>query len=107
MYYNLIMVEAIPEGYHSITPYLVLDNASAAIDFYKRAFEANEIYRHHSPDGNKIVNAELRIGDSVVLLSEEFPHGACLSPKSIGGTSVTLHIYAEDVDKIFNQAVEA
>jgi PhnB protein len=107
MYYNLMMVKAIPEGYHSITPYLVVDNALAAIDFYKRAFKAKEIYRHPSPDGKKIVNAELRIGDSVVLLSDEFPHGVCLSPKSIGGTSVTLHIYSEDVDKIFNQAVEA
>lgn len=97
MCFNLLMVKAIPEGYHSITPYLVVDNASAAIDFYKRAFEAKEIYRHPSPDGKKIVNAELRIGDSVVLLSDEFPHGACLSPKSMGGTSVTLHIYAGHV----------
>ena len=101
------MVKAIPEGYHSITPYLVVNNASAAIDFYKCAFEARETYRHPSPDGKCIVNAELRIGDSIVLLSDEFPHGACLSPKSIGGTAVTLHIYTEDVDKIFNQAVKS
>ncbi|MGB8133174.1 MAG: VOC family protein, partial [Nitrososphaeraceae archaeon] len=68
---------------------------------------ARETYRHPSPDGKSIVNAELRIGDSIVLLSDEFSHGACLSPKSIGGTTVTLHIYTEDVDKIFNQAVKA
>ena len=100
-------VKAIPEGYHSITPYLVVDDATTAIDFYKRAFDAKETYRLHGPDGKSILNAELKIGDSTVLLSDEFPHGGCRSPNSIGGSAVTLHIYTEDVDKVFNQAVDA
>ena len=83
------MTKAIPEG------------------FYKRAFDAKETYRHPSPDGKSIVNAELKIGDSIVLLSDEFPHGGSRSPNSIGGSAVTLHIYTEDVDKVFNQAVNA
>ena len=101
------MVRAIPEGYHSITPYLAVNNAADAIDFYKRAFEARESYRLHDPDGKSIINAELKIGDSIVLLSDEFPHGSSRSPSSIGGTTITLHIYAEDVDKTFNQAISA
>jgi PhnB protein len=104
---HLEMAKAIPEGYHSITPYLVVNDAVAAIDYYKRAFDAKETYRHPGPDGKSIINAELRIGDSILLLSDEFPHGGCLSPKSIGGSAVTLHIYTEDVDKVFNQAVNA
>jgi PhnB protein len=101
------MVRAIHEGYHSITPYLVVNDAAAAIDFYKRAFEAKETYRHLGPDGKSILNAEVKIGNSMILLSDEFPHGGCRSPKSIGGSAVTLHIYTEDVDKVFNQAVNA
>jgi uncharacterized glyoxalase superfamily protein PhnB len=101
------MVKATPEGYHSITPYLVVNDAAAAIDFYKRAFEAKETYRHLGPDGKSIINAELKIGDSMVLLSDEFPHGECRSPKSIGGSAVTLHIYTEDMDNVFNRAVNA
>jgi PhnB protein len=101
------MVKAIPEGYHSITPYLVVNDAAAAIDFYKCAFEAKETYRHLGPDGKSILNAEVKIGNSMILLSDEFPHGGCRSPKSIGGSAVTLHIYTEDVDKVFNQAVNA
>jgi PhnB protein len=105
--YEVQMVRAIPEGYHSITPYLVVNDAATAIDFYKCAFDAKETYRLHGPDGKSILNAELKIGDSKVLLSDEFPHGGCRSPKSIGGSAVTLHIYTEDVDKVFNQAVDA
>jgi PhnB protein len=74
-----------PDGYRSITPYLVVNDAAAAIDFYKRSFDAKETYRHPTPDGKIIVNAELKMGDSVVLLSDEFPHGGCRSPDSIGG----------------------
>lgn len=101
------MAKAIPEGYHSVTPYLVVNDAAAAIDFYKRAFDAKETYRYPGPDEKSIINAELKVGDSIVLLSDEFPHGGCRSPSSIGGTAVTLHIYTEDVDKVFNQAVNA
>jgi PhnB protein len=101
------MVRAIPEGFHSITPYLTVDNAAAAIDFYKRAFEAKETSRLYDPDRKNIINAELKIGDSIVLLSDEFPHEGSRSPSSIGGSAVTLHIYTEDVDRVFNQAVSA
>lgn len=88
-------VKAIPERFHSVTPDLVVKGASDAIEFYKRAFGAVENYRHNSPDGNSIVHAELKIGDSIVMLSDEFIHGkmkGCRSPKSIGGSAVTLHI---------------
>ena len=101
------MHTSLPEGYHSITPYLVVNDASKAIDFYKRAFGAKETRRHHGPDGKSIMNAELKIGDSIILLSDEFPHGGCRLPKSIGGTAVMLYIYTEDVDKVFNQAISA
>lgn len=105
-----MVVRAIPERFHSVTPDLVVKGASDAIEFYKRAFGAVENYRHNSPDGKSIVHAELKIGDSIVMLSDEFIHGemkGCRSPKSIGGSAVTLHIYTEDVDKAFNQAVAA
>jgi PhnB protein len=103
------MVKAIPEGYHSVTPYLVVNDAVAAIDFHKRAFDAKEGYRlqGQDPEGKSIMHAELKIGDSMVLLSDEFPHGGCISPKSLGGSAVTLYIYTEDVDRVFNQAVSA
>lgn len=101
------MVRAVPEGFHSITPYLTVNNAAAAIDFYKRAFEARETSRLYGPDKKNIINAELKIGDSKVLLSDEFPHEGSRSPSSIGGTAVTLHIYTEDVERVFNQAVSA
>jgi uncharacterized glyoxalase superfamily protein PhnB len=105
------VVKPIPDGYHSITPYLVVNKGVEAIEFYKRAFGAIEEYRHISPDGKAIVNAELRIGDSPILLSDEFSHDGgtekSRSPKSIGGTAVIIHIYTEDVDKIFNQAISA
>jgi PhnB protein len=105
-----MVVKAIPERFHSVTPDLVVKDASDAIEFYKRAFGAVENYRHNSPDGKSIVYAELKIGDSIVMLSDEFIHGdmeGCRSPKSIGGSAVTLHIYTEDVDKTVNQAVSA
>lgn len=102
-----MVVKAIPEGFHSITPYLVVKGASDAIEFYKRAFGAVEEYRLNSPDGKSIVNAEIKIGDSVVMLSDEFPQGSCSSPRTIGGTTVMMHIYTEDVDRAFNQAVAA
>jgi PhnB protein len=105
-----LVVKAKPEGYHSITPDLVVKGASNAIEFYIRAFGAVERYRLNSPDGNSIVHAELKIGDSVVMLADEFTQENMVgsrSPKSIGGSSVTLHIYTEDVDTVFNQAVAA
>jgi PhnB protein len=99
-------VKAIPDGYHSVTPYLAIDGASEAIDFYKRAFGAKELFRMPGPDG-KVGHAEIQIGDSRVMLADENPEMEFRSPKSMGGTSTSLMIYVEDVDRIFQQAMTA
>jgi PhnB protein len=99
-------VKPIPEGYHSITPYLVVDDAAAAIDFYRRAFGAQERMRMNTPAG-KIGHAELRIGDSMLMLADEMPGSGMRSAKSLGGTPAGLFVYVEDVDTVFNQAVSA
>ncbi len=96
----------IPEGYHSVTPYLTVDDASAAIDFYGRAFGAVEHVRMPSPDG-KVAHAELQIGDSRVMLSDPFPHAETKPPKELGGTSSGVFLYVEDVDASFQQAIDA
>ena len=100
------MVKPIPDGFHSITPSLVINNANEAIEFYKKAFDAKEIYRFPTPDG-KILHAMIQIGDSFVMMSDEFPTMGLKSPSSIGGTAVTLHLYVEDADKIFKQAIDS
>lgn len=97
-------VNAIPPGYHSVTPYLVLSDASRAIDFYKQAFGAKELSRMGTP-GGKIGHAELKIGDSVIMLSDEMMGNR--SPQSLGGSPVSIFLYVEDVDSVFNQAVKA
>ena len=97
-------VAPIPAGYHSVTPYLIIDGAAKAIDFYKHAFEAEELLRMPGPDG-KVAHAEIKIGDSPVMMAdaqEEYR-----GPKSYGGTPVSLMIYVEDVDRIFRQALAA
>jgi PhnB protein len=99
-------VKAIPAGYHTATPYLVVDNAEQAIEFYKQAFGAEETVRMAGPPG-KIAHAEMKIGDSMLMLSDEMPGGGCRSPKSLGGTSASVFLYLEDVDSIFNRAVSA
>ncbi len=96
---------AIPEGYHSVTPYLVVDGAEEAIRFYEKALGATEILR--LPMGGKIGHAEIRIGDSVVMLSDEWPDYGKLGPKSRGGATSSLMIYLEDVDAAFARAVAA
>ncbi len=96
----------IPEGYHSVTPSLTPHDASAAIDFYQRAFGATEVYRLPGPDG-KVMHAELKIGNSHIMLSDEFPDWNALSPKTIGGSSGSLMIYVEDVDAAFAKAIKA
>jgi uncharacterized glyoxalase superfamily protein PhnB len=97
----------IPEGFHTLTPHLVVRNAAQAIEFYKRAFGAEvRGVSHHSPDG-KITHAELKIGDSILMLADEFPEANCLSPQALGGSPITLHIYVEDVDTAFSRAVAA
>src|SRR5690606_6122777 len=99
-------VKPIPDGYHSVTPYITVNDGNAALDFYQRAFSAVELMRMAKPDG-KIEHAEFRIGDSPIMLSEEFTDMGVRSPKSIGGTSSFLMIYVENVDAMVEQAVAA
>lgn len=99
-------VKPIPEGYHSVTPYLIIEGAADAIEFYKQAFGATELFRFPTPDG-KIGHAEIKIGDSQIMLADAFPEMGYNGPKSLGGSSVSLMIYVEDVDTVFNQAVQA
>jgi len=99
-------VKPIPEGYHSVTPYLIVKGASTAIEFYKQAFGATETLRVPQADG-RIVHAELKIGDSTIMLADEFPERNIRGPESLGGTAVTMHLYIEDVDKVAQRAVGA
>lgn len=99
------MPKPIPEGYHSVTPYLVVDDAAKAIEFYKKAFGAEEKFR--LPMGGKIGHAEIKIGDSFVMLADEFPDMGHLSPKARGGTTVSLLFYVTDVDAAFKIALDA
>jgi len=99
-------VQPIPKGYHSVTPYLVVNDAARAIDFYKRAFGAQEKMRMDGP-GGKIGHAELKIGDSIIMLSDETPGSGMRSPRSLGGTAAGVFLYVENVDSIFKQAVSA
>jgi PhnB protein len=99
--------KAIPDGYHTVTPYLMVRGADRAIEFYKRAFGAEELMRMSGPDGKSIMHAEIKIGDSRIFLSEEFPEMGCRSPESLGGTASSLHLYVEDVDAAFKRAVAA
>jgi len=96
----------IPEGYHSLTPFLAVDDAARAIEFYKQAFGAQERGRMPGPEG-KIAHAELQIGDSAVMLSDPFPQSTCRPPKELGGTSVGVFLYVEDVDAVVQKAVDA
>ena len=99
------MGQPIPEGYHSVTPYLSVSNAGEALDWYTRALGATEVMRFEH--GGKIGHAEIRIGDSIVMLSDEWPEGGHLSPRSLGGTPVSLHVYVDDVDSAFARAIDA
>jgi PhnB protein len=100
------MVNPIPDGYHVITPYLCVDGAADAIEFYKDVFGAVETVRMPQPDG-RVGHAELQFGDSVVMLSDEFPEMGVVGPKTLGGTPMTLHLYVEDSDRTFERAVTA
>lgn len=99
-------VRPIPQGYHSVTPYLVVNDGNRALEFYKRAFNAKEVNRMAGP-GGKIGHAEFKIGDSMIMLSDEMPGGEGRSPQSLGGSSVSMFVYVENVDSVFNQAVQA
>jgi PhnB protein len=99
-------VKAIPDGYHSVTPYIIVDGAARAIEFYKHAFGATELFRMDVPDG-RVGHAELKIGDSQIMLSDEHPEMGARGPQSIGGSPVSLMLYVEDVDAVVGRAVEA
>ncbi len=100
------MTKPIPEGYHALTPSLAVENATQAIEFYKRAFGAKERMRMPGP-GDTIAHAELEIGDSVLMLSDPFPQSTVKPPKELGGTTVGVFLYVEDVDEVVQQAVDA
>jgi PhnB protein len=96
----------IPDGYHNATPYLIVDNAAAAIEFYKTAFGAKELMRMPKPNG-KIGHAEIKIGDSPIMLADETPEVGARSPRTIGGSPVSILLYVDDVDTTFGKAVKA
>jgi PhnB protein len=99
-------VKPVPEGYHSVTPYLIMADAGRALEFYKQAFGASEIMRMGAP-GGKVGHAEIQIGDSRIMLADEHPAMGYRGPKAFGGSAVGIHLYVEDVDTVFNRAVAA
>jgi PhnB protein len=99
-------VKAIPDGYHTVTPYLIVNDAARALEFYKKALAATELLRFPGPDG-KIMHAEIQVGDSPIMLADEMPGTPYRSPKSFGGTPVSVMLYVEDVDAFFNRCIAA
>ena len=99
-------VQPVPEGYHTATPYLIINGAASAIEFYKKAFGATELMRMPGP-GGRIGHAEIRIGDSPIMLADEAPEMSFRGPQSLGGSPVSILLYVEDVDAVFDQAVAA
>jgi PhnB protein len=99
-------VKPVPDGYHSLTPYLIVNDAARAIEFYEEAFGATEIMRLDAPDG-KVGHAELKIGDSIIMLSDECEETGQRNPQALGGTPVGLMLYVEDVDTVVGRAVSA
>lgn len=99
-------VKPIPDGYHTATPYLIIKGAAEAIEYYKQAFGATELMRVPGPNG-VLMHAEIKIGDSLIMLADEFPDMNVRGPKSIGGTPVSLMLYVEKVDEVFSRAIAA
>jgi PhnB protein len=99
-------VKPVPDWMHTVTPHLICDGAADAIEFYKKAFNAVEMMRLPGPQG-KLIHASIRIGDSVVMLADEFPEWGSFGPNSLKGSPVTIHLQVEDVDALFEQAVSA
>jgi PhnB protein len=99
-------VKPIPNGYHTVTPYLIVKGAASAIDFYKKAFGATELFRMPDPSG-RIGHAEIKIGDSPIMLADEHPEMGVRGPQSFGGSAVSILLYVEDVDACFSQATAA
>ena len=98
--------KSVPDGYHSVTPYLIIKGAAKAIEFYKQAFGASELMRMEGPDG-RIGHAEIKIGDSPIMLADEYPEIGYRSPAALGGTPVSIMLYVEDVYTLFPRAVAA
>ena len=100
-------VKPIPDGCHTVTPHLIVKGAAKAMDFYKKAFGAKELMRCPGPDGTSICHGEMQIGNSHVYVCDEFPDMGAVSPLALNGSPVTIHLYVEDADAAFNQAVKA
>lgn len=96
----------IPDGYHTVTPYLVMDGAAEALEFYKQAFGASELMRMDAP-GGKLGHAEIKIGNSPIMLADEVPEMGYRGPRALGGTPVSILLYVDDADRLFHQAVSA
>lgn len=101
------MTKPIPDGYSTITASLIVRNGANAIEFYKKAFGAQELYRFPGLDGKSVMHAEIKIGNSRIMLSDEFPQMNCRSPQSLGGAGIYIHMYVEDADTTFNKAIAA
>ena len=99
-------VQPVPDGYHTVTPYLIIDGAAQAIDYYRIAFGASELLRMPDPQG-RIAHAEIRIGDSVIMLADAHPAMGYRGPRALGGSSVSILLYLPDVDAVFQRAIDA
>lgn len=98
--------ESVPKEFHTVTPYLAINGASEAIDWYKKAFGAKELSREAGPDG-KLIHGRIRIGDSIIMLSDVFPGAMHKDPRELGAASITLHIYSKNVDALWKRALES
>jgi len=101
------MVKPIPDGFSSVTVSLIVKDAASAIEFYKKAFLAEEMYRFLGPDGKSIMHAEVKIGNSIIMISDEMPQMNCLSPLTIGGAGAAIYLYVEDADETFKRAISS
>ncbi len=101
------MTKAIPEGFHSVTPMFMFKDARKAMAFYQRAFGAQELFTMPGPDGKGVMHAEVRVGDSIIMMGEEHPQEPCKSAETMGGSPISFYLYVENVDAAFAQAVEA
>lgn len=100
------MTDFCPKGFSTVTPHLVIKDCAKAIDFYKKGLGAHEIYRSMMPDG-RVMHAMIQIGNSFVMMADEFPDMGAVGPQTLGGTSIELYIYTDDADKLFKQAIDA
>jgi uncharacterized glyoxalase superfamily protein PhnB len=104
---RMAMTKPIPEGFHSVTPIFVFKDSRQAIEFYKRAFGAKELFAMPGPDGKGVMHAEVQIGDSIIMMGDENPQQACKSAETMGGSPIGVYLYVENVDAAFGRAIEA